>query len=300
MIFEQQKYCNQIITNHFNKKLEMTRQGEENYQNFNDCWICNEKIIKNKDKVRHHCHITGKYRGPAHKECNSKLKIPRKLPIIFHNLEGYDGHIIFRDLNNFQDIDVQVIPKSSERYMSILLNRNIIFLDSLQFLKDSLDFLAGNLQESDFKHLLSEFSEDKLKLLRKKDSYPYEWVDSYGKFKYEELPLKECFYSSIDDGKRGKGDGHISNEQYSHLKNVWNIFDFKTFKDFHNHYLKTDVLLLVDIYEKFISTCLEYYGVEPCHYFSSPGLSWDAMLKMTKVELEKLVIQIYIFLLKEV
>ena len=82
----------------------MTRQGEENYQNFNDCWICNEKIIKNKDKVRHHCHITGKYRGPAHKECNSKLKIPRKLPIIFHNLEGYDGHIIFRDLNNFQDL----------------------------------------------------------------------------------------------------------------------------------------------------------------------------------------------------
>ena len=172
--------------------------------------------------------------------------------------------------------------------MSILLNRNIIFLDSLQFLKDSLDFLARNLQESDFKHLLSEFSEDKLKLLRKKDSYPYEWVDSYGKFKYEELPLKECFYSSIDDGKRGKGDGHISNEQYSHLKNVWNIFDFITFKDFHNHYLKTDVLLLVDIYEKFISTCLEYYGVEPSHYFSSPGLSWDAMLKMTKVDLQKI------------
>ena len=104
----------------------------------------------------------------------------------------------------------------------------------MQFLKTSLDFLAGNLQESDLKHLLSEFSEDKVKLLRKKDLYPYEWVDSYGKFKYEELPLKECFYLSIDDGKRGKGDGHISNEQYSHLKNVWNIFDFKTFKEFHN------------------------------------------------------------------
>ena len=155
----------------------MTTEDENNYQNSNDCWICNEKI-KNKDKVRDHCHITGKYRGPAHKECNSKLRIPRKLPIIFHNLEGCDGHIIFKELNNFDNIDIQVIPKSSEKYMSIIINRNIVFLDSLQFLKASLDTLAGNLQDSDFKHLMSEFPEDKLEILRKKDLYSYEWVDS--------------------------------------------------------------------------------------------------------------------------
>ena len=68
--------------------------------------------------------------------------------------------------------------------MSIIINRNIIFLDSLQFLKASLDSLAGNFQDSDFKHLLSEFSSDKLELLMKKDAYPYEWVYSYEKFKY--------------------------------------------------------------------------------------------------------------------
>ena len=62
----------------------------------------------------------------------------------------------------------------------------------------------------------------------------------------------------------------------------------KSFRDFHNHYLKKDVLLLADVFEKFISTCLEYYNLDPCHYFSAPGLSWDAMLKMTKVELEKI------------
>ena len=98
---------------------------------------------------------------------------------MFHNLEGYDGHLIFRELNKFKDIDIQVIPKSSEKYMSIIINRNIIFLDSLQFCKASLDTLAGNLEDKDFKHLMSEFPEDKLKLLRKKDSYPYEWDDSY-------------------------------------------------------------------------------------------------------------------------
>ena len=142
-IFEQQKFCNQIITNHFNKKLGMITENENNYRNSEICWICSQKIIK--DKVSDHCHITGKFRGAAHKECNSKLRIPRKLPIIFHNLEVYDGHIIFKELNNFDNIDIQVIPKSSEKYMSIIIRiRNILFLDSLQFYKGSLDSLAGN------------------------------------------------------------------------------------------------------------------------------------------------------------
>ena len=172
--------------------------------------------------------------------------------------------------------------------MSIIINNSIVFLDSLQFSKASLDTLAGNLQNSDFKHLTSEFLSDKLEILRKKDSYPYEWVDSYEKFNYKELPPKECFYSSIKDGKRDNDNGHISNEQYLHLQNVWNTFNFNTFRDFHNHYLKKDVLLLADVFEKFISTCLKNYNLDPCHYFSAPGLSWDAMLKMTKVELEKI------------
>ena len=76
--------------------------------------------------------------------------------------------------------------------------------------------------------------------------------------------------------------------QYLPLKNVSNTFNFNTFRDFHNHYLKKDVLLLADVFEKFISTSLKYYNLDPCHYFSAPGLSWDAMLKMTKVELEKI------------
>ena len=263
----------------------MSEEDENNYKNSEIFWICNQKIIKN--KVRDHCHITGKFKGPAHKECNSKLRITRKLPIIFHNLEGYDGHIIFKELNNFDNIDIQVIPKSSEKYMSIIINNNIVFINSLQFCKASLDTLAGNLQDSDFKHLLSEFAPDKLDLLRKKDAYPYEWVDSYEKFLYPGLPPKECFYSSIDHGKRGKGNGYVSTSQYLHLKFVWKEFRFKVFKDFHNHYLKKDVLSLADVFEKFITTCLKYYNLDPTHSFSAPGLSWDAIQKMTKVELEK-------------
>ena len=79
---------------------------KERYQNSQDCWICNEKINSDKDKVRDHSHITGKFRGAAHNQCNLKVKIPRKLPIIFHNLGGYHGHIKFKELNNFDDIDI--------------------------------------------------------------------------------------------------------------------------------------------------------------------------------------------------
>ena len=105
-VFEQKKCCNQIINKHFNKKSKMTIEDENKYQNSQDCSICNQKIIKDEDKVRYYRYVTGKYKGAAHNECN---KIPRKLPITFHNLEGYDGYLILREVNN-NNINIQVIP----------------------------------------------------------------------------------------------------------------------------------------------------------------------------------------------
>ena len=110
-IFKTKTLCNNIIRNKFNKDLTMTNEDEEKYNTTNICWICKENILDN--KVRDHCHITGKYRGAAHKKCNLKLVISKKLPILFHNLEGYDGHTIFKELNNFNNINIEVIPKST-------------------------------------------------------------------------------------------------------------------------------------------------------------------------------------------
>ena len=111
----------------------MTIDDAKRYQNSQNCWICHKKIDNDKDKERDHIHITGKFRGATHQKCNLKLKIPRILPVIFRNLERCDGHIMFKELNNFDDIDIEVIPKTSKKYMSIIVNRNIIFLDSNQF-----------------------------------------------------------------------------------------------------------------------------------------------------------------------
>ena len=86
-----------------------------------------------------------------------------------------------------------------------------------------------------------------------------------------------------------KVDGHISNEDYLTCKKIWNEFNMKNMGDYDDHYLKKDVLLLTDVSEKFIDTCLKFYRLDRCHYFSSPGLSWDAMLKTTGMRLKKIV-----------
>ena len=96
--------------------------------------------------------------------------------------------------------------------MSIIVNRHITFIDSLQFYDGSLDTIATNLNNEDFKHLTSEFGIDELEILKRKDAYPYEWIDFYEKFKHLSLPEKKYFYSSLRDGKRDRSNGHISDK----------------------------------------------------------------------------------------
>ena len=104
-------------------------------------------------------------------------------------------------------------------------------------------------------------------------------MDSFEKFTKTELPTKEEFYSILNDEQ-------ISDEEYSRAQSVWKKFKLKNMGDYHNLYLKSDIVILADIFENFRNTCLKYYKLDPCHYFTSPGLSWDAMLKMTDIKLE--------------
>ena len=117
------------------------------------------------------------------------------------------------------------------------------------------------------------------------------------------MPDKKCFNSFVKYGTTGdngvKLDGHISDEDYLTCKNIWNEFNMKNMGDYHDRYLQKYVFLLADVFEKFIDTCLKFCGLDPCNYFSSPGLSWDAMLKMTGVKLENIFeIDMYLFIEK--
>ena len=122
--------------------------------------------------------------------------------------------------------------------------------------------------------------------------YPYEYMSSFERFNEDKACAGKYFYSSTKDKKiseDGKiSDGHVSIEDYMVCEKIWDKFNMKNMGDYHDYYLKKDILLLADVFEKFIDTCLKYYELDPCHYFSAPGLSWDAMLKMTGVKLEKI------------
>ena len=343
-MLDEVKYCKKIVKQQFNKPLKMTKEDEEKFKTSDKCHICNKKYSDEDIRVRDHCHITGKYRGSAHQECNLQLRVnPEevKIPVIFHNLRGYDSHFIMQEIGAIVkdyeytnkkgqkcQMNINAIPNNMEKYMAFMLGNHLTFIDSFQFMGFSLDKLVTNLTNcgkcntcdpskcmklkinnknrksqhitsipcgecencknkdkdcinpiyDQLKYTSEIFKCDKLNLMARKGVYPYDYMDSFDKFN-SQLPSKEDFYSILNDK-------HISKEDYQHVQNVWNTFSLKNMGEYHDLYLQSDILLLADVFENFRKTCLEYYKLDPCHYFTSPGLSWDAMLKMTDIKLE--------------
>ena len=116
----------------------------------------------------------------------------KKFPVIFHNLRGSDSHLIFCELNKF-DVEIDVIPNKLEKYMTIFLNKNLVFIDSMQFMNSSLEKLVKNLSDNDFKYLTEEFSSKNLELLKQNDDYPDEYMDIFEKFSGKKFPDKKIF-----------------------------------------------------------------------------------------------------------
>ena len=168
----------QIIKTRFHEKLKITQEQEREIQRSTKCYIRDKKLAVKSIKVRDHCHITGQYRGPAHKKCNLKLVIPNKVPVVFHNLRGYDSHFIMQEIGKF-DLDIDVIPTNSEKYLSFTWGKILVFIDSFQFMASSLDKLASNLPADKYINLEKEFDKDKVSLLKRKGVYCYEYTDSW-------------------------------------------------------------------------------------------------------------------------
>ena len=346
-MLEEVNWCKSIINKHFNKPLIMTKENKRDFKKATKCYICDKPYNNNDIRVRDHCHITGEFRGSAHQDCNLKLRINPdkiKIPVIFHNLRGYDSHFIMQQIGKIAiehiyknkrgeecQMDINAIPNNMEKYMAFMLGKHLVFLDSFQFMNSSLDMLVSNITKcgmcetckpekclkqaikdkgfviqhktsfpcgeckncknsnktcinpnyDNLKYTSKEFKGKKLKLMAQKGVYPYDYMDSFDKFHKTKLPMKEEFHSILSNE-------HITDKQYDHAQNVWKTFNLKTMGDYHDLYLKSDILLLADVFENFRVTCLQYYKLDPCNYFTSPGLAWDAMLKMTNVKLELL------------
>ena len=291
-MLEEVKYCRKMNKKYFNKPLRMTKKDKEEFQKADKCHICDKKYTDKDKRARDHCHITGKYRGSAHQDCNVNFKITEKIPVIFHNLRGYDSHFIIQNIGEIvkkntyknkngegKQYSIDAIPNNMEQYMAFMLGKNLTFIDSFQFMSQSLSSLVNNLPTEAFKYTSQQFKDKKFKLMKQKGFYPYDFMDSFEKFKQTELPTKEDFFSILNNE-------HIADKDYKHAQNVWDTFNLKSMGEYHDLYLKSDILLLAHVFEKFRKTCSQYYKLDPAHYFTSPGLSWDAMLKMTDIKLE--------------
>ena len=190
--------------------------------------------------------------------------------------------------------EIHAIPNNEEKYVSFSLKfawdkyvnekgeerdlkHEIRFVDSLKFMNSSLASLVGNLGKNELRNLKRFFPED-VELLSRKGVYPYEYMTSFEKFAENELPPKAAFFSQLN------GEG-ISDEDFSHAQNVWNKFS-TNLGEYHDLYLKTDVLLLADVIENFRQVLLENYHLDPAWFLTAPSFFWAAMLKMTQVDLQ--------------
>ena len=231
-------------------------------------------------------------------------RIPDYIPVVFHNLAGYDAHLFIKELAKHTS-KIGVIAKNTENYISFsvkvevevdkfidkagktVLNEKskeieLRFIDSFKFMSSSLDSLVNNLAKGG--HEFWGFEKRSLKqnkLLIRKGVYPYEYMDSWDNFEEKLLPSKDEFYNKLNMSG-------ISEKDYSHACKVWNEFGLKNMEDYHDLYLETDVILLANVFESFRKVCLDSYGLDPAHFYTAPGLAWKACLKKTGVNLELL------------
>lgn len=290
---------------HKNKRMLLTPQEQKDFNAATLCHICNECFMnetKNK-KVRDHCHLTGVYRGAAHSKCNIKYQVSKAVPVVFHNLD-YDSHFLIEKLANLIEGRISIIPKNCEHYIAFTKDLDNLcdnddnendeyitnyrekprfrFIDSYRFLQCSLAELAKSLPSDKLIITRKEWKklrEVKFNLLTTKGIYPYSHMKSWESLQERQLPPIESFYDQLHDN-------NISEKDYEHAQKVWREFNIQTMQEYTELYLKTDILLLADIFETFRFNSIKLYELDPVHYCTLAGYSWDCMLKYTRVELE--------------
>ena len=277
----------------------LTKKQWKRYRCSTICHICFEPFNSKEPKLRDHCHYTGRYRGPTYSLCNFRYRIPFYIPVIFHNLLGYDAHLFIKELGK-SSRDMEVIAQNKEDYISFLVDValdkyvdkegsekekliELRFIDSFKFISSSLVSLTKSLVSSGKQFFgFEDYSELQSSHLPEKESTHMSTCPSWDCFEETQLSPIEAFYSKLNMPS-------ISRNDYQHAQRVWKEFIIHNLGDYHDLYLRTDVVLLANVYEAFRETCLEHYKLDPVHFYTSPGLAWKACLKHTGIRLKLLI-----------
>ena len=279
--------------------MNLSNEDQINYRNATNCYVCKCSFTAENIKVRDHCHVSGYFRGASCNKCNLGMKMTKTIPVIFHNLKGYNSHLLLQELGKFNK-KISVIPNNMQTYMSFSVSNktsyfdekagkqvnrdwfNLRFIDSFGFMASSLSQLVVDLKQSGldkFKNVSQEFGSD-TELMTRKGIYPYSFMDGYDKFYIDPLTLTKSDFRNDLTGE------DIDDSDYDFYREICKKFNIKTLGEYHDLYLKSDVLLLSDVFESFRETCYRYYKLDPAHYYSASGLAWNGCLKMTGIKLE--------------
>jgi len=291
-------YLEEVVTKQHRRDCKMTRQAmilttqqEKDFEACTHCPKCNKQFDDSSHKkVRDHDHISGKFRSALCHTCNSRLHFTRRtLPVVFHNFKCYDAHqIIKHGLGKFKNWQLNVIPQTKEKYMSLtaripvektkqgkLVFFNVTFLDSFQFMSSSLAKLTNNLDSLPFTDVLRQgYPNINNETVRRKGVFPYSYFDSLSRLQETSLPPRDAFTNDLNGEE-------CSVEEYRFAQKAWQEFSCQTFGDYLMAYLKLDVILLACVFERFRSKTLEQDGLDPVHFVSLPGLSFTSAFKMT-------------------
>ena len=337
------EHASKIINYEKKKMIPLTTEEKIYHNKQKICYICKKEFNnneKNNYKVRNHCHYMSNYIDAAHNICNLRYKVPKEIPIVFHNGSIYDYHFIIKELVKESEGNFECLGENSEKYITfsvpikkkienkdLEITYKIKFIDSYRFMSTSLSKLVDNLSEgihnnkcADCKSNLDyvrittarpsslersslkrkneklllkcfnfdsyykkKFNKDLIKkfkntcsfcnndlnkfvLLLRKGVYPYDYADTCEKFSEILLPSKEDFYSNLNMED-------ISDIDYEHANNVFNVFKLENLGDYHDLYVQSDTLLLSDVFKNFRDMCLKEYELDPAHFLSLPGLA---------------------------
>ena len=265
--------------------INMTEDQLIQYKETNKCFICNNEFNDldiNLKKVRDHDHISGDYRGASHNLCNLKYtKLNYTIPIIFHNLEGYDLHLFIEALTQYTN-KFDIIPKSKEKYLSLTARLKDSKI-KLKFI-DSLHFITGSLEENAKK--LTHFKYTLDKRLTTKQVFPYSYLTDKCNKTIEDVLSEKNLPFNENDWYNDLTKTNTPTEDIQHAHNIFNTFGCKNIYDYTILYLKTDVILLTEIFENFRNLSMKTYNLDPCWYYTTPGFAWDAALKFSDINLQ--------------
>ena len=267
--------------------MNFTAEDQKAFESAEKCHICEQPFKEGDKRVRDHEHRNGSFNAASHNACNLNYQESFNIPVVFHNLTNYDAHFIIKQVANEIEGSIKVIPTTLEKYISIIkyVENTAVrfsFIDSFRFLNSSLDKLASYMDNGSKIILRSHFEKDsEFNLITRKGVLPYDYIKDCNVLNEKKLPPFIEFYNKLSDC-------NISKEDYNHAINVWNTFNCQTLGEYSDLYLKTDVLILAEVFESFRKTLHKSHKLDPAHFYTLPGYTWQCALKYTWVTLELL------------